>query len=713
MKLQSANDFDVQVVGADSSSSFGIAMNAKAFRVLSSTLYQNKIGSIVREVSCNAVDAHIMADLADVPFEIHLPDMFEPWFAVRDFGVSMTHETVQKVLTRYFESTKDQSNDAIGAFGLGAKSPFSYTDQFTVTTWIKGQKTVYSAYVMSDGLPKLDVMHVEDSDEPRGVEVKISVKREDYNTFKREVVNQLQLFPVKPTITNGEVQWITYDYEVETELYKLIKSQYGNRGVVISQGNVGYPLYAENMKMADPAILNFIREISVNHKMIVPFPIGTIGVTASREGVEYDAKTVANIVDRLTLVRNEMGKAVNERLEAALNDFQRNIIFNDKLSSLQRSMIDTAKFAKVNFNRHVSIEKTLTDPNTKQFKFQFQVSMPSRKTLKYSSSVSKTVDACYAESIVYLLKDTTNRLQKRVDKLRGEIPAAMIYVVGPIGKETFTAAEITQFKADIEAETAGFNNVKAVSDIELPVAERKKYGRTGPTTKFILWDTDNSVEKVTDPIKEIEGDFIWMEVDRLVENQVINLAISQKIGLLRELQEEDGVDTLPVVIVNETGAKSIAKYFPEKVTVDSYFAAESAKYDTQFNKRKFFAHSVKSSVVSRMDYCARDFLRSIPEDVITVDREVNRLASYIRKFQNVVIPKRIVTISKMLGWNYSPEFAATMSTYSELAQKKLMKLAESNIVTKWYFNDSYSASRLPDSDMKVMFEVYARSKNRV
>lgn len=85
MKLANAQGAQVQGFSAPSTG-FSIAMNAKAFRVLSSGLYKDKIGSIVREISFNAKDAHVDAGKPDVEFYVHLPDDFEPYFAVRDYG---------------------------------------------------------------------------------------------------------------------------------------------------------------------------------------------------------------------------------------------------------------------------------------------------------------------------------------------------------------------------------------------------------------------------------------------------------------------------------------------------------------------------------------------------------------------------------------------------------------------------------------------------
>ena len=58
MIIQGEND---QVIGnAGETKAFTIAASAKAFKVLSSNIYKNKIRAVVRELVCNAVDAHVI-----------------------------------------------------------------------------------------------------------------------------------------------------------------------------------------------------------------------------------------------------------------------------------------------------------------------------------------------------------------------------------------------------------------------------------------------------------------------------------------------------------------------------------------------------------------------------------------------------------------------------------------------------------------------------
>ena len=89
---------------------FRIRNSAKAFNILSSGLYANKIRAIVRELSCNAVDSHTAAGKQDTPFDVHLPNQLDPTFSIRDYGTGLTHEQVQSIYTTYFESTKTESN---------------------------------------------------------------------------------------------------------------------------------------------------------------------------------------------------------------------------------------------------------------------------------------------------------------------------------------------------------------------------------------------------------------------------------------------------------------------------------------------------------------------------------------------------------------------------------------------------------------------------
>src|ERR1041385_4921102 len=144
---------------------FQIAASAEAFAILSDGLYNDKIKAIIRELSCNAYDSHVAAGKKDIPFDLHLPTPLEPYFSVKDYGVGMSHEQVMELHTTYFGTNKSKSNDFVGALGLGSKSPFCYTDGFTVTSRHKKKIRIYSCY-LNKGVP--NVLLQEERDLPEG-----------------------------------------------------------------------------------------------------------------------------------------------------------------------------------------------------------------------------------------------------------------------------------------------------------------------------------------------------------------------------------------------------------------------------------------------------------------------------------------------------------------------------------------------------------------
>ena len=73
-------------IAPEDESSFTIRNSPAAFEILSAGIYTDGIAAVIRELSCNAFDAHVEAGKADEPFEIHLPNKLEPWLSIKDNG---------------------------------------------------------------------------------------------------------------------------------------------------------------------------------------------------------------------------------------------------------------------------------------------------------------------------------------------------------------------------------------------------------------------------------------------------------------------------------------------------------------------------------------------------------------------------------------------------------------------------------------------------
>ncbi len=306
---------------------FRIRNSAKAFNILSSGLYANKIRAIIRELSCNAVDSHTAAGKQDTPFDVHLPNQLEPWFAIRDYGTGLSHEQVTNIYTTYFESTKTNSNDFIGALGLGSKSPFSYTDNFTVTAIKDGVKGIYTAFINEAGVPSIAVMTQEESNEPSGVEVKFGVSdRYDFSKFHDEARQVYTYFALRPVISGASnFQFRDVAYDTKDIIPGVHSYTDGHRRAIAIMGNIAYPIDVPNTEQA----MGDLRHL-LNCGLEMHFAIGELDFQASREGLSYIPQTVASIKAKLEAVNNQLAVHIAKEADAIPNLWERAIYLTKK-----------------------------------------------------------------------------------------------------------------------------------------------------------------------------------------------------------------------------------------------------------------------------------------------------------------------------------------------------------------------------------------------
>ena len=299
---------------------FRIRNSAKAFNILSSGLYANKVRAIIRELSCNAVDSHAAAGKKDTPFDVHLPNQLEPWFSVRDYGTGLSHAQVTNIYTTYFESTKTASNEFIGALGLGSKSPFSYTDNFTVTAVQDGRRGIYSAFINAEGVPSIAVMMEEDTTEPNGVEVKFSVNdRYDFDKFRQEARNVYRYFSLRPVIA-GSAEFRFDDIEYDTrDIVPGVHSRKndGSQSVAV-MGNIAYPIQIPDADSSLGDLRNLLRCGLEMH-----FGIGELDFQASREGLSYIPATIAAIKRKLEALNGALVSVLAKEADAIENLWER------------------------------------------------------------------------------------------------------------------------------------------------------------------------------------------------------------------------------------------------------------------------------------------------------------------------------------------------------------------------------------------------------
>ena len=312
-------------VGA--SSAFSIKATAKSFNILSSGLYANKIRAVLRELGCNAWDSHVAAGRADTPFDLHVPTALEPWFSVRDYGTGLDHREVVTIYTTYFESTKTHSNDFVGALGLGSKSPFSYTDNFTVTAIKHGRKGIYTAYINEQGVPAIALMYdgAAEEGEPAGVEVKFAVlDARDMRKFEQEAREVFARFAVKPVVNVPNFEFDRVSYR-QRDLIEGVHQLASNKESVAVMGNIAYPIQVPNAEQN----LGELRSL-LNCGLEIHFPIGALDFQASREGLSYVPSTVAAIREKLEELNSSLYGLLVKEVDQIENPWQRALFLDNR-----------------------------------------------------------------------------------------------------------------------------------------------------------------------------------------------------------------------------------------------------------------------------------------------------------------------------------------------------------------------------------------------
>ena len=98
MKIKQKMD-NIQFVGVSEATQFTVANSSMMMEILSTNIYQDAILAAIRETATNAYDAHVEANNASTPFDIHLPTVLEPYYSIRDYGTGLSKENMKGLYT--------------------------------------------------------------------------------------------------------------------------------------------------------------------------------------------------------------------------------------------------------------------------------------------------------------------------------------------------------------------------------------------------------------------------------------------------------------------------------------------------------------------------------------------------------------------------------------------------------------------------------------
>jgi hypothetical protein len=296
----------------DFKASFGISPDddKHIIHILRDKLYSNKIRAVVREYCTNAQDAHKEAGIKR-PIRVDTPGTNALRFNVRDYGEGLSQDDIAKIYTQYGKSTKRSCSITTGQLGLGCKSAFAYTDAFTITSFFKGTKTIYTAFLDDSGLGAIKKVSSEPAPGETGVSITIPVKPNDLWTFQREAGSVLMWFDPQPkglqlveppvfTTSLGKREYFADSRECSApgENYALM-------------GGVRYPILTDTVRLPSRKVQAALQAF-FKSRVTIKFDVDQIDVTPSREHLEYTKKTNA----ALRRAYFDMYKTARRELEA-------------------------------------------------------------------------------------------------------------------------------------------------------------------------------------------------------------------------------------------------------------------------------------------------------------------------------------------------------------------------------------------------------------
>lgn len=347
--------------------------------ILSNRMYSYKARSILREYAANAQDANnVNPKLKDKRIHVKLPTFSSPFLEIRDFGLGMTHKEVAETFVKYGASTKRESNDQIGALGMGGKSFLCMAKQMVVISKTENTTTTYDCVLNEFKLPTLKVIDSSPNPNPNdtGVLIKIPIQQDDCHSFEREL-DLFSHWSPEPLVKNYEIPATPIAETDHVNVEGLGSIKYHIRGgdesrvtSLIIMGGVPYKTsHNEFRKTSDQDFWG------PQGNFIVHVPIGAVSVTSSREALEYDEHTIKN----LTAISREItNKAVNNIL--------------NKLSEFD-NFLTAAKYYDGligNLSAPVRTELKNSKPNFKGMRLDVHLNPPTGEATLYLFTWKKT-----------------------------------------------------------------------------------------------------------------------------------------------------------------------------------------------------------------------------------------------------------------------------------------------------------------------------------
>lgn len=418
---------------------------------------------------------------------------------------------METVYTTYFESTKTESNDFTGCLGLGSKTPMSYTDSFTVISRFDGEKITYNIFLNQNGIPSIARLHQEPTTEHNGLEVVVPVKEKDFNEFRLKAQQIFKRFQNPPEIignSNYKLEPVTHSMHGEGWALRSPVDEYNQGSAVAVMGSVGYRIVLSDSTLTD------IQERALDLPVDLFFKIGEVDVNAGREGLSFDAPTVANIKNRLDSMVIELRDLVSKKFDACTTLWEARCLHYDIFTGEYKPLSSIIKEKNcIIWNGHELSHHEIhhhSAVNIRLFQNEKHVESTYRRRCNRKATIrdGKSVDGIAPRTnTIFVLDDDSTKLYRRCSYYCERNSETNLYLLTPsvvIPDPNSSVVPLTPLQqVDKLVEELGIthNQIVTASTLDLPIrAPRNSFGKAAYASGYVSAEAKARVLRLKDTV---------------------------------------------------------------------------------------------------------------------------------------------------------------------------------------------------------------------
>lgn len=293
---------------------------------LLTNLYNDPELAVIREYYTNALDAHKMVSNS-APVKVTLPTWDKPNYIVQDEGVGMDEDTLFLIYGEYGESTGRDSNEIVGGFGLGSKSAYAISNQFTVASVKNGIQTTAHFSKMSHGAYDVQIVSSVETNKPNGTTVNIPING-NLNMFNDKARKFFSFSAPGSVLVDGVPPIDALDNAKQLDnpdnpdmIIHVASGGYGESYVIM--GNVPYVLSSSEIKLSLQRIGVSMSNSFITMPKYFSVPIGSADISPNREGLQMTDRTNELVDSYISFIVNDLRKVAQAELDLVetLEDF--------------------------------------------------------------------------------------------------------------------------------------------------------------------------------------------------------------------------------------------------------------------------------------------------------------------------------------------------------------------------------------------------------